>query len=80
MNIRVETAAGFGGEQEPLAFWLGRRRVGVRLVVDRWFSPTRRWLKVDADDGQMYVLRLDQATGQWELAALTRADDGTSGT
>jgi len=72
MAIRVECYAGYRGEQEPLAFWFGERRVAVRGIVDRWFAPTQRWFKVEADDGQMYVLRLDEATGDWELAALTR--------
>jgi hypothetical protein len=68
--IRVECYAGYSGDQEPLAFWLGERRVAVRDVVDRWFGPTQRWFKVDADDGQTYVLRHDEAAGEWELAAL----------
>jgi hypothetical protein len=72
MAIRVECHFGYGGEQEPLAFWLGERRLAVRDIVDRWFSQTQRWFKVDADDGHMYVLRHDEATGDWELAAYTR--------
>ena len=70
MTIRVECYAGYRGYQEPLAFWLGGRRFAVRSVVDRWFAPMQRWFKVDADDGRMYVLRHDEATGDWELAAL----------
>jgi hypothetical protein len=72
MTIRVECYAGYRGEQEPLAFWLGERRLAVRGIVDRWFAPTQRWFKVDADDGQLYVLRHDEQAGEWELAALTR--------
>ena len=72
MAIRVECCAGYRGEQEPLAFWLGERRLVVCDIVDRWFAPTQRWFKVDAEDGQMYVLRHDEATGDWDLAALTR--------
>jgi hypothetical protein len=53
-------------------FWLGERRVGVCSIVDRWYSPTQRWFKVEAEDGQLYVLRHDEAGGEWELAALTR--------
>jgi len=68
--IRVECYAGYRGEQEPLAFWLGERRLAVRGIVDRWFAPTQRWFKVDADDGWTYVLRHEQSTGEWELAAL----------
>ena len=74
MTLRVESAPGLGGEAEPLAVWFGARRVGVRAIVDRWFAPSRRWFRIDADDEQLYVLRHDQATGEWDLAALTRRD------
>lgn len=72
MAIRVECYGGYRSEQEPLAFWLGSRRVGVLQVVDRWYSPRQRWFKVTCDDGQTYVLRHDEEPGTWELAALTR--------
>ena len=72
MTIRVECYAGYRGEQEPIAFWLGERRLGVRAIVDRWFAPDQRWFKVDADDGHVYVLRHDETEGTWELAAFTR--------
>jgi hypothetical protein len=72
MTIRVECYAGYRGEQEPLAFWLGERRFAVLAIVDRWFAPTQRWFKVDADDGDTYVLRIDETSGDWELAAYTR--------
>ena len=73
MTIRVECYAGYRGEQEPLAFWLGERPVGVRGIVDRWYAPAQRWFKIDADDGNMYVLRQDEASGDWEVAAYRRA-------
>lgn len=69
MTIRVECYAGYRGEQEPLAFWLGERRLAVRAVVNRWFAPTQRWFKVDTDDGNMHVVRHDEASGDWEIAA-----------
>ncbi len=73
MAIRVECYAGYRAEQEPLAFWLGERRLGVNSIVDRWFSPTQRWFKVDAEDGHTYVLRHDERSHDWEIAAFTRA-------
>ena len=73
MSIRVECYAGYRGEQEPRAFWLGERRFEVREVVDRWFAPEKRWFRVDADDGDMYILRHDEASGEWDLAAYRRA-------
>jgi len=72
MSIRVECYAGFRAEQEPIAFWLGERKIGVRAIVDRWFAPTQRWFRVDADDGHVYVLRHDESSGQWDLAAFAR--------
>lgn len=73
MAIRVESYAGYAGEQEPTAFWLGSRRLAVRAIVDRWFAPDTRWFRVDAEDGNLYVLRHDEAAGEWDLAAFTRA-------
>ena len=73
MAIRVECYAGYRGEQEPTAFWLGERRLAVRAIADRWFAPTQRWFRVDADDGNLYVLRHDEARGEWDVAAFTRA-------
>jgi len=53
----------------------GERRVAVRAVVDRWFAPTQRWFKVEADDGHLYVLRKDDTSGDWEIAAFRRTAD-----
>jgi len=72
MSIRVECYAGFRAEQEPIAFWLGERKIAVRAIVDRWYAPTQRWFRVDADDGHVYVLRHDESSGQWDVAAFTR--------
>ena len=74
MAIRVESYAGYRGEQEPRAFWLGERRIEVLEVVDRWIGPDQRWFRVRADDGHLYILRHDEQPGTWELAAFTHAD------
>jgi hypothetical protein len=74
MALRVEASTGPNGDPEPTVVWFGARRVGVRAVVDRWFAPATRWFRVDGDDGQLYVLRHDEASGEWELAALTRRE------
>jgi hypothetical protein len=71
MPIRVECYAGYRAEQEPLAFWCGERRLEVKAIVDRWFAPTQRWFRVDADDGDAYVLRYDEKIDEWEIAAFT---------
>lgn len=73
MAIRVERYAGYRGDQEPLAFWLGERRLTVPYVVDRWFAPEQRWFNVDADDGNVHVVRPDELGGEWEIVAYARA-------
>jgi hypothetical protein len=72
MAIRVECYAGYRGEQEPVAFWLAERRIAVRAIVDRWLAPSQRWFRVDAADGNVYVLRHDETSGDWEIAAFRR--------
>jgi hypothetical protein len=73
MTLRVECYAGFEGEQEPRAFYLGERRVEVLEVADRWFGARHRWYRCRTDDGHSYVLRHDEASGEWDIAAFTRA-------
>lgn len=71
MDIRVEYEAGVAGEPEPAVVWFGSRRLAVRAIVDRWYGTDRRWWKLDTDDG-LYVLRRDDDSGEWELAAVPR--------
>jgi hypothetical protein len=54
---------------EPQVIWFGARRVDVRGVVDRWYGSNQRWWKVETDEG-FYIVRLDEATRAWELAAV----------
>jgi len=67
MKLQVECYAGHRGEEEPVAFLLGERRVEVIQIIDRWLSPDHRYFKVQADDGGTYILRHDELSGQWNL-------------
>jgi len=79
MKVRVECYAGYRGEQEPRAFALGERRLEVLSVVDRWLAPEHRYFKVAASDGDTYVLRHDERTGDWTLGAFRRGTDRREG-
>jgi len=72
MVLHVECAPGDGGALEPHVIWFGARRVAVSAIIDRWYGDTQRWWKVDTPDGP-YVLRLDEPSGTWELAAVVRS-------
>jgi hypothetical protein len=76
MKIRVECHAGYGGKEEPVALYLGQRRLEVTEVVDRWLAPTHRYLKVRVGDGRQFVLRHDETIHAWELAALVGTTAG----
>ncbi len=67
MDIQVETRPGPWGDPEPNAFFLGRRRLGVVSVVDRWLADEHGYYKVCADDGDLYILRFDKPSGRWQM-------------
>jgi len=67
MKLRVESYAGHRGEEEPRAFYLGEQRIPVAEIIDRWISPDHRYFKVRAEDGDLYILRHDGPTAEWEL-------------
>lgn len=73
MELQVESAPTAQGGLDPQVIWFGSRRVPVLAVVDRWYGTQHRWWKVDTPDG-LYVLRREEASGVWELAAVVRDD------
>ena len=62
----METYAGYRAEY-PRAFVLGTRRVVVEEELDRWLDPQHRYFKVRGDDGDVYILRHDVPSDDWEL-------------
>lgn len=46
---------------------MGRNRIAVVRVLDRWLSPDHRYFKVLGDDGATYILRHDTRFQRWEL-------------
>jgi len=66
-TLRVECYAGHRGEEAPRRFFLGKREVEVKEIVDRWLGPEHRYFKVRGDDGGVYILRHDVAQDFWEM-------------
>jgi hypothetical protein len=67
LRISVECYSGHRGESSPRAFAIGARRVLVQEELDRWLDPGHRYFKVRGDDGHVYILRHDAASGDWEM-------------
>lgn len=67
MQIQVRCYAGYRGEETPRELQLGRRRIAVTSIMDRWLAPDHRYFKVMGDDGGVYIVRHDPQGAFWEL-------------
>ena len=76
LAIQVECYAGHRGEETPRAILLGDRRIQAAAILDLWLAPDHRYFKVRGDDGDIYIVRHDVATGLWELTMFERGTRG----
>ena len=60
------------GANPSAVVWFGERRLAVQTITDRWYGTDRRWWKLQTED-ELYVLRRDDASGEWEAAAVARS-------
>lgn len=51
----------------PRRFRLDGREIEVVDNLDQWPGPDYRYFKVRGEDGNLYVLRLDESRGKWEM-------------
>jgi hypothetical protein len=73
MPMKVECYAGYKAEQRPTRFTLGERTLEVAEIEDQWYSPSSRYFRVRASDGNVYILRYDEEAGCWSLDAFRKA-------
>ena len=65
--LKVECYAGYRGEETPVRFYLGERRIEVLEVLDRWLDPACRYFKLRGDDNGIYILRHMTDEDVWEM-------------
>ena len=68
MKVRVEGYSGYKANERPVRFCLGEQWRDVEEVTDRWYGPDAAYFGVRADDGNFYILKLDENTHEWELS------------
>lgn len=73
MHIRVETYIGHGGIEMPSRFFFDGRGVEVAENLDQWHGASYRYFKVKGDDGNLYILRLDETRAEWDLTLFQSA-------
>jgi hypothetical protein len=73
MRISVDTYIGHNGLEMPRRFRLDERDIDVYENIDQWFGSGYCYFKVRDADGNLYILRLDEARNEWELTMFQRA-------
>ena len=75
LRLKVECYAGYKADERPLRFTPqveSGRSYEVKDVLDQWYGIGYRCFKVRADDGNVYVLRHDEAEEIWTLDSFRR--------
>ena len=74
MEVRVETYVGPGGVDMLRRFHLDGREIEVSDNLDQWHGADYRYFKVKDEEGNLYVLRLDESEADWELIMFQSAE------
>jgi hypothetical protein len=66
MRIEVEMHS-CGALDVPGRLRLDGREIKVSNYLDQWHGADYRYFKLKGDDGNLYILRLDETRLEWEL-------------
>jgi hypothetical protein len=61
MRVQVDPQA------TPRTLYWGERRITIVEVIDQWYGPGYRYVKVKGYDSNVYILRFDQIRDTWDL-------------
>lgn len=70
VSVTLPPDAGPDGDDRPEAFSLGDRVFRVGELIDAWHGADHTYVKLLADDGNLYVLRHDRLTDAWEMVLM----------
>lgn len=73
MRVEVEAYSGHKANERPLRFRVGTVTHEVKSVLDRWYGPEDEWFKVEADDGNTFILRYRAASDEWTLDSFRKS-------
>lgn len=65
--MRIEVEMHSGALDVPRRFRLDGREIEVSDNLDQWYGADYRYFKLKGDDGNLYILRLDERQLEWEL-------------
>jgi len=67
MQVRVESYSGYKSDERPVRFYIGKRKLEVKELLDRWYGEDYDYFKLLADDLSTYVLKYYRFKDYWEL-------------
>jgi elongation factor P hydroxylase len=71
--MRIEIYAHSDIRAVPQSFCRGERQIDVIEIMDQWYGPGYRYIKVRGHDSGLYILRLDEVSYQCELIMFATA-------
>ncbi len=74
MLIKVESYSGYKANEKPTALVIGKKRLEIKEVIDRWYGTDHDYFKVSAEGGFVYIIRYDKFRDEWELVMMEKAD------
>ncbi len=75
-ELRVESYAGYKGEETPRAFTHEGMRREISKIISRWYTENHAYFRVQTQDGYIYVLRYELEQFEWEMVmAESRTED-----
>ena len=72
MRVQVEAQVDNLGTS-PRSLYRGKRRIDIIEIVDQWYGPGYRYVKVKAHDNSVYILRFDEVCDRGDLIMFSAA-------
>ncbi len=73
MRIQIESHTDL--RAAPRSLYRGKRRIEIIEIIDQWYGPGYRYIKVRGHDGSLYILRFHEIRDQWELIMFSAGHD-----
>jgi hypothetical protein len=71
--VRVQIEPHTGLTAAPRSLHRGKRRIEIIEIIDQWYGPGYRYVKVRGHDRSVCILRFDEIGDQWELIMFSSA-------
>jgi hypothetical protein len=70
VSVTLPPDAGQNDDTRPVSFSVGDRLFLTRAIIDAWHGVDHTYVKLVANDGNLYVLRHDLETDAWEMVLM----------